>query len=102
MSVFMTLRVKADPERLQRAISADTARWQAINQRAKDNGCVRHRFMQSADGSEVVVADEWETSEGFQRFFEASGEIREIMGEIGVQSEPAITFWHALETPDAF
>ena len=36
MSVFMTLRVKADPKRLQEAIGADESRWQAINARAKE------------------------------------------------------------------
>ena len=39
---------------------------------------------------------------GFQKFFEASDEIRAIMAEIGVTSEPEVTFWHALDTLDDF
>jgi heme-degrading monooxygenase HmoA len=102
MSVFITLRIKADPSRLQEAMASNEARWQAINSRAKGLGAIHHRFMASADGTEIIVLDEWESAEAFQKFFEASDDIRAMMGEIGVTSEPEVTFWHALDTPDAF
>ncbi len=102
MSVFVTLRFKADPKRLQEVIAADEARWQAINTRAKGLGAIHHRFMASPDGTEVLVADEWESSEAFQQFFEASEDIGQIMGELGVTSPPDVTFWHAVDTPDTF
>lgn len=102
MSVFMTLRVQADPKRLQEAIASDESRWQAINREAKERGCIHHRFMASADRTEIVVADEWESAEAFQTFFQTNQEIPRMMGELGITSEPVITFWHALDTPDAF
>jgi heme-degrading monooxygenase HmoA len=102
MSVFVTLRFKADPKRIQEVMSADGARWQAINGRAKGLGAIHHRFMASPDGTEVLVTDEWESAEAFQKFFEASEDIRQIMGEVGVTAPPDIAFWHALDTPDAF
>ena len=102
MSVFMTLRVKADPKRLQEAIGADESRWQAINARAKEQGCIHHQFLASADGTEIFVTDELETPEGFQRFFESSPEIPKLMADAGVTSEPEITFWHELDTADRF
>ena len=102
MSVFITLRIKADPSRLQEAMASNEARWQAINGRAKELGAIHHRFMAGADGTEILVLDEWESAEAFQKFFEASDDIRAMMGEIGVTSEPEVTFWHALDTPDAF
>jgi quinol monooxygenase YgiN len=97
MSVLITLRIKADPSRLQEVMASNEARWQAINSRA-----IHHRFMAGADGTEILVLDEWESAEAFQKFFEASDDIRAMMGEVGVTSEPEVTFWHALDTPDAF
>jgi hypothetical protein len=48
------------------------------------------------------VTDEWETPEGFQRFFGSSPEIPKLMADAGVTSEPEITFWHELDTADRF
>lgn len=102
MSVIMMLRVKADPARLQEFINSDASRWQTINARAKDLGAIHHQFLGSPDGAEVVVLDEWESPEAFQKFFESSPEIPTIMQEAGVTSEPEITFWHKLDTDDTF
>jgi heme-degrading monooxygenase HmoA len=102
MSVTMMLRVKADPTRLQEIINGDPARWQATNARAKELGAIHHRFLASADGSEIVVVDEWASHEAFQKFFESSPEIPQIMADTGVTSEPEITFWHELDTDDRF
>jgi heme-degrading monooxygenase HmoA len=99
MSVIMTMRVKADPSKLEAAM-AD--RWQEINERAKQHGCMHHRFLVSEDGTEVAVVDEWETKEGFQRFFAASDDIRQMMAEVGVTTEPTITFWNTVDSPDQF
>jgi heme-degrading monooxygenase HmoA len=98
----MMLRVKADPKRLQEVIDADEARWRAINSRAKELGAIHHRFLGSADGTEIVVLDEWESPEAFQKFFESSPEIPTIMAEAGVTAEPAVAFWHELDTADKF
>jgi heme-degrading monooxygenase HmoA len=102
MSVTMMLRVKADAKRLQEVINGDPSRWQAINARAKELGAIHHRFLASADGTEIVVVDEWESHEAFQKFFESSPEIPQIMADTGVTSEPEITFWHELGTDDRF
>jgi RND superfamily putative drug exporter len=102
MSVIMMLRAKGDPARVQEVINSDEARIEAINARAKELGAIHHRFLASADGSEVIVLDEWESAEGFQKFFAASPEIPQMMQEIGVTSEPEITFWHELDTIDRF
>ena len=79
MSVFMTLRIKADPSRLQEVMASNDARWQAVNSRAKELGAIHHRFMAGADGTEILVLDEWESAEAFQKFFEASDDIRAMM-----------------------
>jgi hypothetical protein len=101
MSVYVLLQVNGDPKRLQ-AVMADRSRWDAINDRATANGAIHHQFLVSPDGGTIAVLDEWETPEGFTRFFESSPEIPQIMAGAGVTSEPKIAFWNKLETPDAF
>jgi heme-degrading monooxygenase HmoA len=101
MSVFMMLTVAGDPDRLPQ-VMADESRWQAINERAKANGAIHHRFLKSADGGTICVFDEWESEAGFHAFFQSSPEIPQLMAEAGVTSEPKVAFWHTVDTPDAF
>jgi hypothetical protein len=102
MSVFMQLTVQGDPKRLQEIMQANDDMWQTINERAKANGAIHHRFLASADGGTICVFDEWETEAGFHTFFQSSPEIPGLMADAGVTTEPKVTFWHALDTPDAF
>jgi len=102
MSVTMMLRVKGDPKRLQEVINGDEARTKVVNERGKALGAIHHRFLASADGAEIMVVDEWESAEAFQKFFESSPEVGQIMAETGVTSEPEVTFWHGIDTIDKF
>jgi hypothetical protein len=101
MSVFMMLQVEGDPSRLAEVMS-DAGMWQTINARAKENGAIHHRFFGSADGGMIAVFDEWESAEGFNTFFQSSPEIPQLMQAAGVTSEPRISFWHPIDTPDQF
>ena len=58
MSVMMGLRVVADPARVQEALSSDPERLQSIAQRARDAGCIHHRFFANEAGGEVLIVDE--------------------------------------------
>jgi Antibiotic biosynthesis monooxygenase len=100
VSTFVAVRFEADPAKLVAAMNADESRWQRINAAAKENGCIHHRFL-AGDG-EVLVTDEWESAEGFQRFFQSNQDVPQVMADMGVTAEPTISFWEALDTPDAF
>jgi len=102
MAVLVTLQIEGDPARIEQALNSDPERLKAVSERAKGKGALSHRFYGNADGSGVIVVDEWETAEGFQQFFGESQEIGAMMGEGGVTSEPKADFWQALDTPDAF
>src|SRR5205823_6745863 len=67
MSVIVMLRIKAEAKRLQEVIDSDETRWQAINSRAKELGAIHHRFLGSADGTEIIVLDEWESPRSEER-----------------------------------
>jgi hypothetical protein len=103
MSVMMGLRIAVDDvDRFEETVKSDPARLSAIAGRAKEYGAIHHAFYANLAGGEVLVVDEWPDAESFQRFFDASPDIGEMMGEAGVTSEPHPVFWRELDTPDKF
>jgi hypothetical protein len=99
---MMGLRVAVDVARFQEVNASNSERLMEISGRAKGMGAISHQFYSNVAGDELLVVDEWPDAESFQRFFEASDDIREMMGEAGVTSEPQVNFWTKLDTPDAF
>jgi len=96
----MTMRIQGDTERFRQLVANEPDRLRRIGEDARSRGCLRHRFG-VGDGF-VVVIDEWESPEHFQRFFAGNPEIEAVMRDSGAQSEPEITFSEAIETPDQF
>jgi heme-degrading monooxygenase HmoA len=101
MPVLMTFRVAGDASELERRAGEDPGRMQALADDAKTRGAISHRFYAN-DAGEIMVIDEWESAEAFQAFFAAHPEIRDLMAEVGVTSEPTVTFWRPLDTHDWF
>ena len=100
MSVIMTLRASADPQRFEQYAAEHQDDLQGILSAAKDAGVIAHRFYGSDDG-EIMVVDEWPDAETFQRFFQSQQDrIGPLMQEAGVTSEPQISFWRKLDTGD--
>src|SRR6266516_5519884 len=98
MSVLMTMRVPGDTERFRQFFSSEGERLSAIADTAREQGCLHHRF--GVGDGYVLVVDEWESPEHFQRFFEGNDQIEAVMHESGDQGKPEITFSDALDTPD--
>lgn len=72
----------------------------AISARAKQHGLIAHRFHGTEDGR-IMVVDEWPDPDSFQAFYaEAREQIEPLMREIGVTSDPEVTFWRRLESHD--
>lgn len=100
MSVVMVMRVEADTARFRDFIENQGDALRAIGDDARSKGCLHHRFA-VGDGY-VLVVDEWESPEAFQRFFEGNEAIARAMAESGAQGEPQITIAEAVESPDEF
>jgi heme-degrading monooxygenase HmoA len=101
VSVYMSLRVKADRARLEELAHGEWKdRINSIAQRGKSMGAIHHRF--AATDDEIVVIDEWESREHFEEFFNSTPEIGEFMQAVGAQSEPEITFFEPLSIGDEF
>jgi hypothetical protein len=100
MAVIMTLRAHGDARELERRAAENPEAIRAISDRAKEHGLIAHRFYGSDDG-QIMVVDEWPDPQTFQTFYEESrSEIEPLMREIGVTSEPEVTFWRKLESHD--
>ena len=100
MSVIMTLTAQGDAGKLEGTAADDPDRISSIADVAKEHGLMAHRFYGAEDGR-IMVVDEWPDPDSFQSFYdEAQPQIQSIMADIGVASEPEVTFWRKLETHD--
>jgi heme-degrading monooxygenase HmoA len=100
MAVIMTMWMKGDPKKLESIAAEDPERLRGIAQRAQERGLIAHRFYGSGDG-QIMVVDEWPDEQSFHDFFEAEAEqIRPLLEEVGVTSEPRSTFWRKIESHD--
>jgi quinol monooxygenase YgiN len=100
MSVIVTIRMSGDPAKLEEFAAANEDTLRGIVDRAKGHGVIAHRFYGSDDG-QIMVIDEWPDAESFQTFFaEAAPEIQPMLQQVGVTSEPEVTFWRKLDTRD--
>ena len=98
MSVLMILRVKGDATGLEKLAAGDPNMAKTIVKRAQSHGLIRHRFFATAD--EIIVVDEWPDEASFQKFFDASPEIGDMMNAAGVTTQPEITFARKLDIGD--
>ena len=100
MSVYMSLRVKADADKLEQYARENPDVLPGITAQAKELGCIHHTF--AAENGDVVVMDEWESREAFEKFFNGNEDVEKVMRDMGVQSQPEIHFYRPLETGDQF
>lgn len=98
MSVLMLLRAQGNAKGLEDFAAENPGVVQKIAARAKEHGVLRHRFFSTE--SELLVVDEWPSPDDFQRFYESSPEIPEMMMKAGITGEPSITFADAIDAGD--
>jgi hypothetical protein len=100
MSMLVTVKFQGDTAKFRQALTERGDEFVQIANRAKAAGAIHHRFG-IGDGS-VVVTDEWESAEQFQRFF-ANPDLQAFIATTGAaQAPPEITVAEAVATPDQF
>ena len=99
MSVLVVMKVPGDTTTFESLMAQSADRVLDLTEKAKAGGCLGHRF--GVGDGEVVVVDVWETPEQFQAFF-SSPDIQAVLGEMGAQGEPQITFSQAKGFPGEF
>jgi hypothetical protein len=101
MSVLISMKVKGDTEVFQKAVVDRADEFEAIGKRAQGVGAIHHRF--GVGDGVVLVVDEWESAEQFEKFF-TDPALQSFIGEIGgdTSSPPEITVTEAIESADQF
>ena len=100
MSVCITLRIAADPDRAERVASQNAETMRSIAEDAKRHGALHHRFV--AGEGEIMAIDEWVSQEAFQAFFSANADIPRVLQQAGVTGQPRVDVWRAIDMRDEF
>jgi hypothetical protein len=99
MSVLVVQRIPADTAQFEAYMAANTQLVEQLSGQAKAGGCRAHRF--AVGQGEVIVVDEWDTPEQFETFI-SSPEIQQVIGQMGAQGEPEVTFAESKGLPGEF
>lgn len=101
MSVLITLKVKGDTDKFRKALTDRADEFAKVSQSSRDAGAIHHRF--GVGEGYILVVDEWETPEQFQKFF-MDPKLQAFIGEIGgdTSSPPDMTITEAVESSDQF
>ena len=101
MSVYVTLRVQADPDTFEKAGREHADAIARIMEIAKSKGLIAHRWF-GGDGV-VMAVDEWPDAESFHAFFqEAESDIGPFMQAAEVSAPPEVTVWRHVQLDDVF
>jgi hypothetical protein len=100
VSVYISMRVEADAGRFKQVTEENKEKFLAIAERAKQQGCIHHTF--GTSNGEVIVIDEWESPEAFEKFFESEDDIRELMSKAGITAEPEFGYYRPMNLGDEF
>ncbi len=96
--VLMIMRAPMEAARLEELAKRDPNPFEQVRDRAlRVGGLRRHRIF--ATDSEVIVVDEWDSPEDFQKFISESPEVQQVFAELGV-TQPDITFARELNLGD--
>ena len=101
MSVVITLKFQGDVATFRQALAdhADEFAKMAAEARGSGGG-IHHRFA-VGDGF-VLVVDEWESAEHFQKFF-ANPDLQALIAASGAApAPPEVTIAEAISSPDEY
>ena len=100
MSVLITGKFQGDTAKFRQALTDRAGEFAKISDMARAEGGLHHRFG-IGDGF-VVMVDEWETAEHFQRFF-SDPSLLEFMSTVGAApAPPEIIIAEAVSSSDQF
>jgi heme-degrading monooxygenase HmoA len=96
MSVVVTIRIPvADVAKAIEELHANAEFLDEISKSVRGAGMLHHRFV--AGARELMVIDEWESSEQFQSFFEGNPKVAEVMSSIGMTGAPEISVFGSID-----
>jgi quinol monooxygenase YgiN len=100
MSVLVIAKFQGDTDKFRQALADRADEFAEHGEDGRAAGSLHHRFG-IGDGF-VVVVDEWESAEHFQKFF-ANPDLQSFIASVGAApGEPEITISEAITSPDQF
>ena len=100
MSVLIIGKLQGDTAKFRQALTDRADEFAKIADTARAAGAIHHRFG-VGDGF-VVIVDEWESAEHFQRFF-ADPDLQAFIGSAGAApAPPELTVTEAVASSDQF
>jgi hypothetical protein len=100
MSVLVTIKFQGDTAVFRQALADRAEEFVKMSERGRSSGAIHHRFG-VGDGF-VLVVDEWQSADDFQRFF-SDPELQSFIGSAGAAPvPPEITITEAIASPDEF
>jgi quinol monooxygenase YgiN len=101
MSVIVTCKFQGDVAKFRQAMADHGDQFAKMAAEAQGSGGGIHHRFGVGDGF-VLVVDEWETAEDFQKFF-AHPDLQALIAASGAASQPPeITVAEAISTPDEY
>jgi hypothetical protein len=100
MSVLVTVKFPGDTATFRRALADRVEEFAKLKESAMAAGGIHHRFG-IGDGF-VLVVDEWESPQQFERFF-GDPSLQAFIGTLGADPvPPEITIAEAVASPDQY
>ncbi len=100
MSVLVIGKFQGDTATFRQALTDRADEFAKISEMARSEGGIHHRFG-VGDGF-VMIVDEWETVEQFQRFF-SNPDLQAFIGTVGAApGPPELTIAESVVSPDQY
>ena len=102
MSVIVTIEFPGlQADKFMEAFQRDPERMKRISEDGRSQGAIHHSLTANADEI-LVVVDEWDSRENFDRFFATQEEIKGVMSDFEPSGPPIIRSYRVLDTSDRF
>jgi quinol monooxygenase YgiN len=100
MSVLIIVKFQGDVAKFHQALSDHGDQFAKMAEKARTSGGIHHRF--GVGDGYVVVVDEWESVEHFEKFF-ANPDLQALIAASGAAPQPPETIIaQAISSPDEY
>ena len=102
MSVIVTIEFPGlQADKFMEVFQRDPERMKRVSEDGRSQGAIHHSLTSNDDGV-VMVVDEWDSRENFERFLANQEEIKAVMSEFEQSGQPIVRSYRVLDTPDRF
>jgi len=102
VSVIVTIEFPGlQADKFVEVFQRDPERMKRISEDGRSQGTIHHSVTANDDGV-LMVVDEWDSRESFERFFANQEDIKAVMNEFEWSGQPIIRSCRVLDTPDRF